>query len=213
MPPRGAPLGHPWGHSSYHAGRAHSRRFPIEWSPQSLVKPSYAEDQACGQIYFYILAMFDPRQSHVCKVTFGTGRIFFDPSRSFSLKNRHVTDLNVADLELSGPRIPFCATRALWGRVTSFFDHFSKHLSSVSGRTELCHEVRNPGPPKPQIICNENHHLALFDSHRAKIVKKVFRHFLTIFARHQVSGPFWVALNLGVTCFRSNEHGAIFGWA
>ena len=29
-----------------------------------------------------------------------------------------------------------------------FLLHFSKHLSSVSGRTELCHEVRNPGPKK-----------------------------------------------------------------
>ena len=70
----GAPSGHPWGHSSYHAGRTHSRRFPTESSPQSLVKPSYIEDQASGQVYFYILAIFDPRQSHVCKVTFGTGR-------------------------------------------------------------------------------------------------------------------------------------------
>ena len=50
----------------------------------------------------------------------------------------------------SGPRIPFCATGALWGRVTPFLDHFSKHLSSVLGRTELCHEVRNPGPLKPR---------------------------------------------------------------
>ena len=41
-----------------------------------------------------------------------------------------------------------------------FLDHFSKHLSSVLGRTELCHKVRNPGP---QIIRNENHHLALLD--------------------------------------------------
>ena len=31
-------------------------------------------------------------------------------------------------------------------------------LSSVLGRTELCHEVQNPGPQKTQIICNENHH-------------------------------------------------------
>ena len=38
-------------------------------------------------------------------------------------------------------------------------DHFSKYLSSVLGRTEICNEVRNPGPQKPQIICNENHHL------------------------------------------------------
>ena len=27
---------------------------------------------------------------------------------------------------------------------------FSKHLSSVLGRTELCHEVRNPGPQNPK---------------------------------------------------------------
>ena len=43
-----------------------------------------------------------------------------------------------------------------------FLDHFPKHPSSVLGRTELCHEVRNPGPQKPRIIRNENHHLALF---------------------------------------------------
>ena len=34
---------------------------------------------------------------------------------------------------------------------------------SVLERTELCHEVRNCGPQKPQIIRNESHHLALFD--------------------------------------------------
>ena len=53
-------------------------------------------------------------------------------------------------LRFSGRRIPFCATGALWGHVTSsrlFLDDFCKHLSSVLGRTELCHEVRNPGPP------------------------------------------------------------------
>ena len=38
------------------------------------------------------------------------------------------------------------------------------HLRSVLGRTELCHEVWTPGPQKPQIISNENHHLALRDS-------------------------------------------------
>ena len=43
-----------------------------------------------------------------------------------------------------------------------FLDHFSQHLNSVLGRTELCHEVWNPRPQKPQIIHNENHHLALF---------------------------------------------------
>ena len=62
-----------------------------------------------------------------------------------------------------GPGIPFCVTGALWGRVTPFSSIFSKHLSTVLGWTELCHEVRNPGPQKPQIIRNENHHLALFE--------------------------------------------------
>ena len=42
-------------------------------------------------------------------------------------------------------------------------DQFQKHLRSVLGWTELCHEVRNPGPQKPQIIRNEKHHLALFE--------------------------------------------------
>ena len=59
------------------------------------------------------------------------------------------TDLDVTDLGSSGPRIPLCATGALWGRVTPFSRSLSKRPSSVLGRTELCHEVRNPGPPKP----------------------------------------------------------------
>ena len=62
-----------------------------------------------------------------------------------------------------GPRIAFRATDALWGRATPFFYHFSVHLSIVLGRTELCHEVWTPGPQKPQIINNENHHLALLE--------------------------------------------------
>ena len=62
-----------------------------------------------------------------------------------------------------GPRIAFRATGALWGRATPFFYHFSVHLSSILGRTELCPEVWAPGPQKPQIISNENHHLALLD--------------------------------------------------
>ena len=62
-----------------------------------------------------------------------------------------------------GPRIAFRATGALWGRATPFFYHSSVHLSSVLGRTELCHEVWTPGPQEPQIISNENHHLALLD--------------------------------------------------
>ena len=57
-----------------------------------------------------------------------------------------------------GPRIAFRATGALWGRATPFFCHFSVRLSSVLGRTELCHEVWTPGPQNTQIISNENHH-------------------------------------------------------
>ena len=75
-----------------------------------------------------------------------------------NVKNCYKHDSRTAKLRIwtlriwcfSGPRfrIPFCETGALWGRVTPFFDHFPKHLSSVLGRTELCHEVRNPAPQK-----------------------------------------------------------------
>ena len=81
-----------------------------------------------------------------------------------SSRRRQVTDLDVTVLGFFGPRIAFCATGALWGRATPFFYHFNVHLNSVLGRTELCHEVWTPGPQKPQIISNENHHLALLDS-------------------------------------------------
>ena len=70
--------------------------------------------------------------------------------KSLNIKDRQVTDLDVTDWRWLGPRIPFCATGVLWGRVRPLLDDFSKHLSSVLGRTELCHEVRNPGPPKPK---------------------------------------------------------------
>ena len=45
-----------------------------------------------------------------------------DPSK---IKHRQVTDLDVTDLGFSGLRIPFCATRALWGRATPFLDHLT----------------------------------------------------------------------------------------
>ena len=55
-----------------------------------------------------------------------------------------------------------CARQVLCGNAScSFLCHFSKHLSSVLGRTDLCHDVRNHGPPRPQIIRDEDHHLAL----------------------------------------------------
>ena len=73
-------------------------------------------------------------------------------------------------------RIAFRATGALWGRATPVFYHFSVHLSSVLGRTELCHEVWTPGPQKPQIISKENHHLALLE--RKNVRRRYFRRFL-----------------------------------
>ena len=85
-------------------------------------------------------------------------------ARKTLFKHRQVTDLDVTDLGFSGPRIPFRATGALWGDLSRLFlDHFCKHLCSVLGRTELCHEVRIPRPQTPRIIRNENHHLALLD--------------------------------------------------
>ena len=36
------------------------------------------------------------------------------------LKHRQVTDLDVTDVGVVGAQIPFCATGALWGRVTRF---------------------------------------------------------------------------------------------
>ena len=71
-------------------------------------------------------------------------------SCSENFKRRRVKDLDVMDLGFWGPGIPFWTTGALWGRVTPFRDHCSKHLSSVLGRTELCHEVRNPRPKNPK---------------------------------------------------------------
>ena len=78
-------------------------------------------------------------------------------------RHRQVTDLDVTVLGFSGPGLPFPRQVLCGDAPRLFFDHFSVHLSSVLGRTELCHEVWNPGPQKPQIISNENHHLALLE--------------------------------------------------
>ena len=51
---------------------------------------------------------------------FAPERCAFSLSSLGKFKHRQVTDLDVTDLGFSGPRIPFCATRALWGRVTPF---------------------------------------------------------------------------------------------
>ena len=100
-------------------------------------------------------------------------------------KHRQVTDLDVTDLGFSGPGFR-SARQGLCGDASRLsLYHFSKHLSSVLGRTELCHEVRNPGPQKPQIIRNENHHLALFDKFQRlwfqdRFLDKRFRRFGTV---------------------------------
>ena len=44
----------------------------------------------------------------------------FGESLSVKIKQPQVMDLDVTDLGFSGPRIPFCATGALWGHVTPF---------------------------------------------------------------------------------------------
>ena len=95
-----------------------------------------------------------------------TPQIFFSlltiVAEVVTARHRQVTDLDVTVLGLSGPGLP-SARQVLCGDAPRLFSlcHFSVRLSSVLGRTELCHEVWTPGPQKPQIISNENHHLAL----------------------------------------------------
>ena len=107
-------------------------------------------------------------------------------SRQFmTFKHRQVTDLDVTDLGFSGPGFR-SARQVLCGDASRLFlGHFSKHLSSVSGRTELCHEVRNPGPQRPQIIRNENHHLALFETFYDHF-NRIINHRLQILVRQGI---------------------------
>ena len=68
------------------------------------------------------------------------------------------------------------ARQVLCGDTSRLFIYdFAKHLGSVLGQTELCHEVRNPGPQKPQIIRNENHHVALPDKSDLKNKNNILR--------------------------------------
>ena len=62
-----------------------------------------------------------------------------------------------------------------------FLAHFPKHLNSVLGRTELCHEVRHRGPQKPQIIRNANHHLALLEEFPQNLKNVISDSFLSLF--------------------------------
>ena len=76
----------------------------------------------------------------------------------FAASKSSTAKLRIWTLRIWGFRTPgFHSARQVLCEDASrlFLDHFPKHLSSVLGRTELCHEVRNPGPQKPQVIRNE----------------------------------------------------------
>ena len=82
----------------------------------------------------------------------------------FEQNPAYFNKLRISTLRIWGFRGPgFRSARHVFCGDASclFLAHFPKHLNSVLGRTELCHEVRNPGPQTPQIIRDENHHLAL----------------------------------------------------
>ena len=99
-------------------------------------------------------------------VEFKGGRRHNRRARQNRRQNSSTAKLRICTLRIWGFRGPGfrSARQVLCGDASRpFLDHFYKHLSSVLGRTELCHEVRNPGPQKPQIIRNENHHLALLE--------------------------------------------------
>ena len=89
------------------------------------------------------------------------------PPPSPNLQHSSAARIRISTLRIWGFRGPgFRSVRQLFcGDATRLFlDHFSKHLSTVLGWTELSHEVRNPAPQKPQIIRNESHHLALLET-------------------------------------------------
>ena len=90
-------------------------------------------------------------------------------------KHRQVTDLDVTDLGFAGPGLRLRGRGSVGTRHGLFSQSFpSKYLSSMLGRTELCQEVRNPGPQKPQIIHNEQHHLAFFcDFSEVRLVREL----------------------------------------
>ena len=64
----------------------------------------------------------------------------------------HSAKLRIWTLRIWGFRGPGSrsARQVLCGDAPRLcLDHFAGHLSSVLGRTELCHKVRDPGPQKP----------------------------------------------------------------
>ena len=60
--------------------------------------------------------------------------------------------LDVTDLVLFGPRIPFCAAGGLCGDASHLFlDHLSKHSSVLGrgGQSSVTVRSRIPGPKNP----------------------------------------------------------------
>ena len=116
------------------------------------------------------------------------------------IQHRQVTDLGVTDLGFCNPGFQLVRQVLCGDASRLFLDHLSKHLSSVLGWTELCHEVRNPGLQKRQFIGNENHHLALFGK-RLKLleIRDTGRHELNGTRRGSLPGFFFQLF--AVLCF------------
>ena len=70
-----------------------------------------------------------------------------------SLPTERIKHRQVYGFGFCRPRNPFCATGALWDASHLFRDHFSNLIASKQCLRggQLCHEVWNPRPQKPQI--------------------------------------------------------------
>ena len=73
------------------------------------------------------------------------------------VKYRQVMDLDVRIAAFAGPGFRSARQVPCGDASRVFLDHLSEHLSSVLGRRET-DRVWNPGPQKPPIIRNKNHH-------------------------------------------------------
>ena len=96
------------------------------------------------------------KNPHAHKNQIGTSTRGFSSRKSQKMPGAHKIGAAI-----SGPRIRvefFWTSRFFW----------------FMGRTELCHEARNPRPQEPQITRNENHHLALFTPSQARNPRSLF---------------------------------------
>ena len=90
----------------------------------------------------------------------------------------------------------FCKRAGLANVPSSRF--FVSSFRFCTQRTAEGASGKGPRQETSKSVKEYSRHFVTF-SRRAKIFKNVFRHFSTIFARHQFSGPFWGAL----MCLRS----------